>query len=374
MSSARLLHLPGASWTAAAQRRVAGLIAGLGHGVEHTVADGTVSRAGGSDAVQELPPLTGFPFPRRLLRIARAMLGYDLVLTYGNGAMPAVIAHTLFEQALRLPPLVHHEDAAQPWTARQNWVRRIALAGVQALVVPSERLETIARQDWQLPRRKVHRIAPGVPVARYGQRCQPDALPRVVKRAGELWLGTIAPPPLAAAAHSDPIAGLLEPLAALPPEWQLVVLGEAANRDAIRMRAVELGIGHRVHLPGPVADLAEVLGLLDLFVLPPASARAISAAASLCVIEAMAAGLAIVSASDDDIAALVAAENREPIAVAHSGPGLAAALAELAADPARRTAIGAANQARALAEYDEARMISACREVYASVIGGKGLP
>ena len=49
--------------------------------------------------------------PARLRRLAQAMAGYDLVLTYNWGAMDAVLAHTLFCGAMGLAPLVHHEAA-----------------------------------------------------------------------------------------------------------------------------------------------------------------------------------------------------------------------------------------------------------------------
>ena len=77
------------------------------------------------------------------------MRGYDLVLTYNWGAMDAVMAHTLFADVYKLPPLVHHEDgfnedeAERPQAAAQLY-RRIALGRGAALVVPSRTLERIA--------------------------------------------------------------------------------------------------------------------------------------------------------------------------------------------------------------------------------------
>ena len=89
---------------------------------------------------QDFPPLTG-PFRLgRLHALARAMVGHDLVLTYNWGAMDAVMAHTVFAQALTLPPLVHHEDGFNEDEAgrlkpARNWYRRIGLARAAGLIV-----------------------------------------------------------------------------------------------------------------------------------------------------------------------------------------------------------------------------------------------
>ena len=48
---------------------------------------------------------------------------------------------------------------------------------------------------------------------------------------------------------------------------------------------------------------------------------------------------------------------------------MAAALSELADNAALRGSIGAANRAKASAEFDEAAMVSAYREVYGRAIG-----
>ena len=139
----------------------------------------------------------GSPLPGRLQRLAQALGGFDLVLTYNWGAMDAVMAHTLFGQKLGLPPLVHHEDGFNEDEAgglkrSRNWYRRIALGRASALVVPSQRLEGIALDAWHQPRWRVQRIANGIDTAAYGIKPRRDALPRLIKRPGELWLGTLA--------------------------------------------------------------------------------------------------------------------------------------------------------------------------------------
>ncbi|MFX8988259.1 glycosyltransferase, partial [Acinetobacter baumannii] len=86
----------------------------------------------------------------------------------------------------------------------------------------------------------------------YGGKGKPDALPRVIKRPGEKWLGTLAG--LRAVKN---LPRLVRAFAGLDESWQLVIVGEGPERDAIMDEALRLDIGHRVLMPGHVADPAQ---------------------------------------------------------------------------------------------------------------------
>lgn len=374
----RLLHLHSGFDAGGKELRAVRLMNLFGKGVSHTVVSAQPRSYGAAALVDKaipvaypagFPPLAG-PFRLgRLQALARAMAGHDLVLTYNWGAMDAVMAHTLFSQALKLPPLVHHEDGFNEDEARRlksvrNWYRRIGLGRAAGLIVPSERLERIALEVWHQPRWRVRRIANGIPTAAYAGKPKPDALPRVIKRKGELWLGTLAG--LRAVKN---LPRLVRAFAALPEEWQLVILGDGPERDAIREEAIRLEVGHRVHLPGFVADPAKVLGLFDLFALSSDSEQF-----PISVVEAMAAGLAVASPAVGDVAGMVAAENAPFIVAPARDDSLAEALQALAADPALRARIGAANRARTRAQYDEAAMLAAYRTAYATALGRDSFP
>lgn len=374
----RLLHLHSSFHAGGKELRAARLINLFGPKVEHTIVSAVPGALGAASAIsahakvsfpEYFPSLTGKPFPRRLQKIAQAMQGFDLVLTYNWGSMDAVMAHTLFADHLKLPPLVHHEDgfnedeALRLKTAR-NWYRRIGLAKASALVVPSERLEAIALDVWQQPRGRVRRIGNGIETAAYRKKAKPDAIPRVIKHPGEKWLGTLAG--LRAVKN---LPRLVRAFAHLPEEWQLVILGEGPERDAIRAEAVRLEIGHRVHLPGFVGDPAKVIGLFDLFALSSDSEQF-----PLSVVEAMAAGLAVVSTAVGDVAAMVAPANREFVIPLGDEAGLANALATLASRADLREAIGEANRRRACADFDEGTMLESYRQTYASALGLSSFP
>lgn len=373
----RLLHLHSSFDRGGKELRAVKLMNLFGPAIEHSVVSAVPEARAAAAAIDpaldvewpQFPSLSGKPWPRRLQAIAEAMRGYDLVLTYNWGAMDTVMAHTLFGERLGLPPLVHHEDGfnedeAERLKPARNWFRRLALARAQGLVVPSRQLERIALDVWKQPRGLVRRIANGIPVAAYGAVPPPDALPRVIKHPGELWLGTLAG--LRAVKN---LPRLVRAFAVMPPEWQLVILGEGPEREAIRAEALRLEIGHRVHLPGHVPDPARAMGLFDLFALSSDSEQF-----PISVVEAMAAGLAVVSPRVGDVAAMVASENGPHLTAPGDEAALGAALVGLATDPAARAAIGAANRARAMAEYDEAAMLAAYRKVYAGAMGRLSFP
>src|SRR5690606_31501226 len=132
----------------------------------------------------------------RLRRIAAAMAGYDLILTYNWGAMDAVMAHTLYADVHKLGPLIHHEDGfnedeAKRLKLRRNWYRRIALGRSAALVVPSRRLEAVALDAWAQPPHRIHRIVNGIPTAAFAKKPRAAALPGLIKRKGEFWVGSL---------------------------------------------------------------------------------------------------------------------------------------------------------------------------------------
>ena len=374
---ARVLHLHSSFDPGGKEMRAVQLMNAFGPEVAHSIVSAVPHALGAAAAIDpaipvdypEFPALTGRPFPRRLQRLARAMADYDLVLTYNWGAMDAVLAHTAFAEVLRLPPLVHHEDGFnQDEADRLKWhrnvFRRVALFRAQGLVVPSQRLEHIARTAWRQPAAMVRRIPNGIPVFAYGRKPRPDALPRVIKHPGELWLGTLAG--LRAVKN---LPRLVRAFAPLPDAWQLVILGEGPEREAIRSEAMRLGVGHRVHLPGHVADPARVMGLFDLFALSSDSEQF-----PISVVEAMASSLAIAAPRVGDIEAMVTAENRRFLVPPGDEVALSHALAALAADADLRGIIGRANRARAEADYDEAKMIAAYRNLYAGAVGRTAFP
>lgn len=372
-----ILHLHSTFAAGGKELRSVRLINAWGRGVRHSIVSGVPGRmeAGALilrslpiSYVTDFPPLTGRPTPGRLQKLAGAMRGYDLILTYNWGAIDAVMAHTLFGQLLGLPPLIHHEDGfnedeAKRLKTSRNWYRKIALGRASGLVVPSEKLEEIALVQWAQPIGRVKHIPNGIPTADFARKPRPDALRGVIKRKGEFWVGT-----LAGLRKIKNLPRLVRVFSSLPETWQLVIVGDGPEEDAIRAEAERLNIGHRLHMPGFVPDPAKYVGLFDIFALSSDSEQF-----PISVVEAMAAGIPVAAPAVGDIAEMVAAPNGPYISTAGEEASLAASLGELASNPSLRAELGAANRDRARAQFDEKKMIDAYSRLYASAMGRDSL-
>ncbi|PZT89944.1 MAG: glycosyl transferase family 1 [Citromicrobium sp.] len=366
-----VLHLQSTFALGGKERRTVDLINAFGRKLKHTIVSAEPDRLGAADAIAknirvtlqpDFPSLKGAPLPGRMMKLARAMKPFDLVLTYNWGAMDAVMAHTLFKDALGLPPLIHHEDGFDEselprLKKRRTWYRRIALGKSSGLVVPSETLEGIALVDWQQPIGRVKRIPNGIDTKSFAMRPKPDAL-RIIKRKGENWVGTMA-----GLRTIKNLPRLVRAFATLDESWHLVILGEGPARDAIESEVDRLRLNDRVHLPGAVADPARVVGLFDIFALSSDSEQF-----PMSVIEAMAAGLPVVAPSVGDVFQIVAEPNQEFIASPGDEDDLALQLRRLADASSLRARLGEANRARAVQLYDRDKMVATYRRLYSSAM------
>lgn len=368
----RILHVHATFDEGGKELRCVRLINAFGKTAEQAIVSGDLDRRGAARFLDSrikvkwprFPKLSGFPTLGRLKRLAEAMQGYDLICTYNWGAIDAALAHTLFADVFKLPPLVHHEDGFEEEEARRlkwrrNIHRRIALGRTAALVVPSRQLERIALENWQQPRTRVRLIPNGIDTRAYAATPPRDALPRLVKRRDEYWVGT-----LAGLRAIKNLTALVAAIGNLPEEWQLVIAGEGPEREAILAEAEAQGVEDRVHLPGFVDKPWKLVGLFDIFAL---SSHAEQFPTS--IVEAMAAGLPIVAPRAGDIGAMVASDNGPYLTDPGDDDALVKALETLAKDPEARHRIGTANRARAAEEFEESRMVERYRALYFGLAG-----
>jgi glycosyltransferase involved in cell wall biosynthesis len=341
----------------------------FGDAAEHCIISSVPGQLAARDAIDrgiaasfpnEAPPLTGRPSPARLLSLSRYMRRFDLVLTYNWGAFDAVMARRLFGG----PPLVHHEDGfnedeAEGLDGRRNFYRRIGLGAAHRLVVPSRRLETIARSAWRQPAEKVWRIPNGIALDRYAAPASRQ-IPGLQKQAGELVIGTVA--------GLRPVKNLPRLVRAFVAsdhgKARLAIVGTGPESERIAAEARSLGVADRLVMPGFLADPAGWIGHFDLFALSSDSEQF-----PISLVEAMAAGLPAVATAVGDVPLMVSDDNRPLVVEPADEAAFAAALDSLLARPDLRRAIGRANRAKAAAEFDERGMIDRYARLYGEAIG-----
>jgi L-malate glycosyltransferase len=276
----------------------------------------------------------------------------DLLITYNWGAMDWAMANRL----LRVSHHVHFEDGfgkaeADAQILRRVLFRRWALARCAGVIVPSRRLEGLARRVWRLPADRVIYVANGIDIDRF------STLSGSVRRPDELVIGTVAP--LRAEKN---LGRLLRVFASLDGSiaTRLVIAGEGSERPELERLASELGIADRVTFTGWVAP-ESVLGTFDIFVLSSDTEQM-----PIALLEAMAASRAVAGVDVGDVKGMVCVENRDFIVPRDDEPALAAAIMRLLSDAAMRDVLGRNNRGRVLTEYSQERMFSAYSDIFAA--------
>lgn len=338
----------------------------FGDAAEHTILSAMPDQMGARAAIDpnilvhfpgDAPALHGKPSPARYRDLAAYMRSFDLVLTYNWGAMDAVGARRLFPE--RCPPILHHEDGfnadeAERLNWKRNLFRRLMLPTAAALIVPSERLEGIARTVWHQPAARLHRIPNGIDTSLYMRPPVPGAIPGLVRGEGDIVIGTLAG--LRAVKN---LPRLVRAVAVLPAHVKLVIVGEGPERDAIAAQVAALGLSGRVLMPGFLAAPHLYVGHFDIFALSSDSEQF-----PISMVEAMAAGLPVVATDVGDVRAMVAEENRDLIVPCADETSFAAALDLLSWDATMRRRLGLANQEKARAAFDEKGMIARYAALY----------
>lgn len=372
----RLLHIQGSFDLGGKEARIVRLMNRWGDRASHRLIVGNPSMTGALAAIDPAidarlldgaPDISGRPTFRRLLAIARAMRGFDLVLTYNWGAMDAVMAHRLFARWLRLPRLVHHEDGFNADEAvrlkpERNLYRRLALGSYTAVVVPSCQLERIAVGPWHQPVWRVVNIPNGIDVDAYCAPPSPDAIPGFRPDPARVVVGT-----LAGLRPVKNLSRLVRIVAPLRDRVTLVIVGDGPDRDAIETEARRQGVTALV-MPGFMSSPNRFLGLFDIFALTSDSEQF-----PIALVEAMAAGLPVLSTDVGDIHEMLPHANRRFIYRADDEKAQSAGLGELVDSAELRRSLGAENRARARSAFEEDSMVRRYAALYDAAAGRSAL-
>ncbi len=371
---AHLLHVFSTFAPGGPQVRTAQLIGALGSGLRHSI----VAMDGCLDAAPLLapearvsllaaPPKAGTLASATRLRALLARERPDLLLTYNFGAIDALLA----ARTLRGLRAIHHEDGfladeASSFKRRRIWLRRLAFPATVRVVVISRNLERIALELWRQPRERVVWIPNGIDVGSFARGAGAPAL----RRALELPERAIVAGSVGHLRAEKNLARLLCSLRlALEQgaDLYLVVLGEGPERERLERMATAAPLAGRVRFVGYHADLRQHYRAMDLLLLSSDTEQM-----PLALIEAMSAGLPVVSTDVGDVRAMLPDE-QQPLVVplgAQCERLFSQALLRLARDAALRARLGALNLARARERFERASMEDAYRRLYAQALAG----
>ena len=141
--------------------------------------------------------------------------------------------------------------------------------------------------------------------------------------------------------------------------FRALLVGDGRLRAELEERADALGVAQWTSFLGTRHDIPEILKALDLCVMP-----SLWEGLSVAMLEAMAAGLPLVI-SDVSGVSQVVGDNQYGLKVpAGDAQALARAIGELAADPGRRRALGAAARERVVARFSSQAMLAELSRLY----------
>lgn len=145
---------------------------------------------------------------------------------------------------------------------------------------------------------------------------------------------------------------------------RLVLVGEGPEREKVEAAIAECDVAPQVRLLGLRDDVPRLLRSADLFLL-----TSISEGIPVTLIEAMAAGLPVVSTDVGGVAEVVEAGRTGLLAPSGDDAALARAVLRLAGDPDLRRTMGRHGHQRAGEVFSEQRMHAAYQACYEEMLG-----
>jgi glycosyltransferase involved in cell wall biosynthesis len=302
-----------------------------------------------------LPPLRR-PGPgtvrsaRALARLARAA---DAALIHANGTRAMAYAAAAGRLAAR--PTIWHVRIAES----DGLVDRALCAAATAVIATSR---AVARR-FAWAGAKVRLVPNGVDLKRFAPRPPSAAL------RASLGVPPSAPVALSIGRHVPEKgyrhlvdAALLVERARAGVRWVLV--GDGELRHELEAQARRLGLAGAMHFAGWRDDVADVLALADVFVLPSESEGF-----GRVLVEAMAMARPVVATAVGGVPDIVLASQTGLLVPPADPAALAGAVQALLDDPARAARLGAAGRARAESTFGLGAHVDGVERVYDEVLG-----
>jgi sugar transferase (PEP-CTERM/EpsH1 system associated) len=308
------------------------------------------------------PPGQGvwqYPALWRLFRQLRPAIVHTRNLAALEAQLPAWLAG--------VPVRIHGEhgrdvEDIDGSSRRHQWMRRAYRPFVDHYVALSRDLAAYLEHRVGVPARRITQIVNGVDQDRFSPAAGRQASEGSPFNDPRLWLvgtvgrmQTVKAQPLLARAFVQALRD--EP--GLRERLRLVLVGDGPLRAACLAVLREGGAEHLAWLPGERADVPQIMSGLDAFVLP-----SLAEGISNTILEAMASGLPVIATAVGGNADLVAPGKTGEIVPAADVEALAAAIARMAGDPARATAMGRAGRAAVEQRFSLPAMVFEYERLY----------
>jgi glycosyltransferase involved in cell wall biosynthesis len=275
-------------------------------------------------------------------------------LTHGWGGTDAILAGRL----AGIRRILHFEDGflddeKYEQKTRRRLTRRYVFQAAERLVVPSRNLRRIARTQWKVPRHRLMYVPNGVDTERFQPGCA-DTMRRLRQSFGysdeAVVIGTVGA--LRLEKNQLRLVCAFARLARECPAARLFIVGDGPLLEPMKRKAASSGIENLVTFVGRTDDPSEYYQLMDIFALSSDTEQM-----PLVVLEAMAAGLPVVSTDVGDVRKMLTAANRKWVCPMNDQDAYCDALRELTQSRNLRSELGRLNRDKCLAKYSMERML-----------------
>lgn len=218
------------------------------------------------------------------------------------------------------------------------------------------------------------RYVPSHRVVRIGNGVDPEAFRRLMpSERAKQELGLPAKPLLGFVGRLTREKGVHDVLYAAQAlrhercDFQLLIIGDGEERQALEQQAQALGIASAVTFTGTRADMPLLYSALDVFVLP-----SYQEGFPMSVLEAMACGVPVIATRVGDVPEIVEQGATGLLVPPGDRSALQAAIAQLLTDAQKRHDLGAAGHRRLCERFTSNAMARRYRALYEEVLNRQG--
>ncbi len=306
---------------------------------------------------------------------------HDVLVVRGTRVLglPGLVAARARGTAVVLQPEINGELSGEAFTWGKSWasgatgrlvraavaVRNLLLRDADAFVAMS-RLIRDEMQAASVPAERIRLLPHGVDTERF-RPATPEERAALRARLGlpDGLLAVYAGRLLRGKGLETLVAALA--VAQTPTDLRVILVGSGAGQalDAtaeLKRRVAERGLEARVVFAGPSDRVEDYLRASDLFVFP-----SLFEALGIALVEAAACGLPAIASRTGGILDVVEDGDSGLLVPPGDAGALAAALAALAGDEPRRSAMAAAARAVAVARFDERDVLEGYRALFREV-------
>jgi len=234
------------------------------------------------------------------------------------------------------------------------------------IIAISHQVDEHLVRDFEVAGEDIEVVHNGVDIGRFGN------IEAQFKNQERRRLGLADAPVVGIVARLSDVKGHVYLLSAMKsvldkiPAAQLLIVGEGKMKDELARRASELGIDKSVYFVARSEDTRKALAVMDVFVMP-----SLQEGLGLALMEAMAAGLAVVGSDIGGIKALIKDRESGLLVSPADTDGLAKAILDLLQDEEKRKRYGLEAAKFIAANFSQEKMVDGTERIYSECLNKK---